>query len=217
VPIEVKLPDFQVDTTPTGRFYTHPSGSVYPSVTTVLSVIEKPELKAWEERVGKEEAEKIRGQAATRGSEVHLIAENYINNKDYKTGTMPINLMTFQSIKPILDTRLDNIYAQETVLWSDKLKTAGRCDLIADFDSKPAIIDFKTSKRPKSRSDITSYFMQESFYWACATELFRMNIKQIVTIIAVDDSKPQIFIENPLEWLPNFISIRNQYKRIKGI
>lgn len=206
------------DTTPTGRFYFPPTGEKFPSVTTVLGVQDKSGLEAWKKRVGEEEAKKISTQAANRGSDVHLVAENYINNLvDYGKGRMPINVMTFNTLKPILDERVDNIYFQEAPLYSRKIKTAGRVDLIAEFDGKLSIIDFKTSRKPKKQEWITSYFMQESFYAAAFYELTGVPIKQIVTLIMVDDDKPQVFVEQPLKWLPAFLELRNQYKLLHGI
>lgn len=56
------------------------------------------------------------------------------------------------------------------------------------------------------------YFMQESFY-----ELTSIPIKQIVTLVMVDDDHTQIFVEQPLKWLPGFLQLRAKYKEIHGI
>jgi genome maintenance exonuclease 1 len=206
------------DTTPTGRFYFPSTGEKFPSVTTVLGVQDKSGLEAWRKRVGEEEAKRISVQAANRGSDVHLIAENYLNNEsDYGKGRMPINVMTFNTLKPVLDARVDNIYFQEAPLFSRKIKTAGRVDLIAEFDGQLSIIDFKTSRKPKKPEWITGYFMQESFYAAAFFELTGIPIRQIVTLVMVDDDQPQIFIEQPMKWLPSFLELRKKYQQIHGI
>lgn len=206
------------DTTPTGRFYFPPSGEKFPSVTTVLGVQDKSGLEAWRKRVGEEEAKRISVQAANRGSDVHLIAENYLNNEaDYGKGRMPVNVMTFNTLKPVLDARVNNIYFQEAPLYSRKIKTAGRVDLIAEFDGQLSIIDFKTSRKPKKAEWITGYFMQESFYAAAFYELTGLPIRQIVTLVMVDDDQPQIFVEQPLKWLPAFLELRKKYQSIHGI
>ena len=206
------------DTTPTGRFYFPPSGEKFPSVTTVLGVQDKSGLLAWRARVGEEEAKRISVQAANRGSDVHLIAENYLNNEaDYGKGRMPINLMTFNTLKPVLDARVDNIYFQEAPLYSRKIRTAGRVDLIAEFDGQLSIIDFKTSRKPKKAEWITGYFCQEAFYAAAFFELTGIPIRQIVTLVMVDDDQPQIFVEQPLKWLPQFLELRKKYQQIHGI
>lgn len=206
------------DTTPTGRFYFPSTGEKFPSVTTVLGVQDKSGLEAWKKRVGEEEAKRISVQAANRGSDVHLIAENYLNNEpDYGKGRMPINVMTFNTLKPVLDARVNNIYFQEAPLFSRKIKTAGRVDLIAEFDGQLSIIDFKTSRKPKKAEWIEGYFLQTAFYAAAFYERTGIPIKQGVILVMVDDDQPQIFVEQPLKWLPQFIDLRNKYKHIHGI
>lgn len=206
------------DTTPTGRFYFPPTGEKFPSVTTVLGVQDKSGLEAWKARVGEEEAKRISIQAANRGSDVHLIAENYLNNEvDYGKGRMPINVMTFNTLKPVLDARVNNVYFQEAPLFSRKIKTAGRVDLIAEFDGQLSIIDFKTSRKPKKAEWIEGYFLQTAFYAAAFYERTGIPIKQGVILVMVDDDSPQVFTVNTYEWLPKFISLRKKYFELKGI
>jgi genome maintenance exonuclease 1 len=214
----IVLPDPHCETTPNGRFYYPPNGEKYPSVTTVLSIQDKSGLEAWKKRVGEEEAKKISNQAAVRGTEVHLIAEEYIDNKaDYARGKMPANLFTFNSIKPLLDANLDNIWYQEAPLYSQFIRTAGRVDLIAEWQGKLSIIDFKTSRKPKKKEWIKGYFMQESFYAVAFEERTGKPIKQLVTLVAVDDDEPQVFIEDRDNHIHDFIKLREQFKKERGI
>ena len=48
--------------------------------------------------------------------------------------------------------KIDNIYAQECGLYSDKYKVAGRVDCIAEYDGILSIIDFKTSTSERKDS-----------------------------------------------------------------
>ena len=212
------LPEMHCDTTPTGRFYYPPTGEKYPSVTTVLSIMEKDGLEEWKKRVGEEEAARIVTQAGIRGTEFHLIAEEYIDNKpDYAADKMPVNMFTFHQIKPLLDKHLDNIWFQEAPLYSHFIRVAGRVDLVAEWNGKLSIIDFKTSRKPKKREWITNYFMQESFYAVAFEERIGKPIKQLVTIVAVDGDDPQVFIENRDDHIHNFIALRKKYTELKGI
>jgi hypothetical protein len=207
------LEDISSETTENGRYYFTPNGKKYPSVTTVLSGLSKDKLVKWKERVGEEEAKKVSLQATNRGTEVHLIAEEYLNNiPTYKKGKMPVNLFTFNQIKPILDERINNIWFQEAPLYSDYIEVAGRVDLIAEFDGKLSIIDFKTSKRIKDKKEIKSYFMQESFYAVAFEERTKIPINQLVTIMTVDDSSPLVFIEKRNDHIHDFIKIRKSFK-----
>lgn len=214
----IVLPKITRETTPTGRKYFTPEGNAYPSITTILSIIGKEAILAWRARVGEEEANRISRQAGTRGTSVHKLAEDYIDNvENWKGKQMPANIMTFNTIKSILDERLNNVWFQECFLYSDKLKTAGQCDCIAEFDGVLSIIDFKTSKRVKKAEDITNYFIQLCFYAAAFLERTGVAIKQGVVIMAVDDSEPLVFKVNTYDYLEHFISVRKKYKEMHGI
>ena len=212
------LTELEADTTDNGRFYTTPSGEILPSITTVLSVQNKSGLDAWRKRVGEEEANRVMNQAALRGTAVHQLAEDYVNNeKDWKKGAMPANLFTFNTIKPLLDKHLNNVWIQEAPLYSERLSVAGRVDCIAEWDGVLSIIDYKTSKRPKPRKYVESYFIQEAAYAAMFYERTGVPIKQIVTVIAVDDNEPQVFVEKTMDHLHKFVSLRAKFKQERGI
>jgi len=195
-----------------GRVYTTPSGAKYPSVTTVIGAVsDKSWLDAWKKRVGEEQAEKIKAQAGRRGTAVHELAEQYLrNNRNYKSGHMPGNIETFSKMKPFLDKHVGKIYGLEVPLYSDKLKTAGRVDVLAEWNKILSIVDFKTSRSVKTRDDIHDYFIQESAYAFMVFERTGLLPKQLVTVMAVDDNKPLLFIEKTRDWIEKFIDVRNR-------
>ena len=207
------LQELIAETTDSGRVYNTPDGNAYPSVTTVLSEYSKAGIIAWRKRVGEEEANKISTQAATRGTSIHQICEDYLNNKpDYLEGQMPANIFTFKQIQPILDKYVDNIHYLEAPLYSDFLKTAGRVDCVAEFDGKLSIIDFKTARKPKKKEWISNYFMQASCYAVMYEERTQIPINRTAIIIAVDGSEPQIFVEKRDNFIEQFVDLRVQYK-----
>ena len=211
----IELPKLTRETTESGRKYFTPEGNAYPSITTVLSIIGKEAIIAWRKRVGEEEANKVSRQASTRGTAVHKLAEDYVDNKeDWKGKHMPANIATFNSIKPILDEKLNNVWMQEVFLYSDKLKTAGQVDCIGEWEGVLSIIDFKTSRRVKKKEDITNYFIQMCFYAAAFLERTGIAIKQAVVVMAVDDNEPLIFKVNTYEYLEHFIAVRKKYKEM---
>jgi genome maintenance exonuclease 1 len=211
----IVLPKLTRETTESGRKYFTPEGNAYPSITTVLSILSKQAIMEWRKRVGEEEANKISRQAATRGTAVHSLAEDYLNNnEDWNKGAMPANLASFNDIRPILDEHVDNVWMQEQFLYSDKLKCAGQVDCIAEYDNKLSIIDFKTSRRVKKKEDITSYFIQMAFYAAAFYERTGIPIRQGVIIMAVDGNEPLVFKENTYDYLEHFQSVRKKYKEI---
>jgi len=212
------LPELECETLPTGRTYITPEGEKYPSITTVLGHLKKDSLIAWRKRVGEETANKISTQAATRGTAVHQLAEDYVNNKeDWSKGAMPSNLFSFNQLKTILDKNLDNVWAQEVPLYSDKFKIAGRVDCIAEWEGELCIIDYKTSRKPKKEEWIENYFMQAAFYAAAFYERTGVAIKKYAIVISVDDHEPQVFTGRTHKWLPKLLDARIKYAEDKGI
>ena len=61
------------------RQYVTPDGT-FPSITTVLGRKKAQAIKKWRERVGAEEANKITTQASRRGTNMHKVVENYLDN-----------------------------------------------------------------------------------------------------------------------------------------
>jgi genome maintenance exonuclease 1 len=215
---DVVLPKLTRKSTEAGRRYFTPDGNAYPSITTVLGILSKQGILEWRKRVGEVEANRISTQAATRGTAVHKLAEDYIDNVEgWSKGAMPANIASFNDLKNILDKRLDNIWFQEEFLYSDRLKCAGQVDCIAEFDGQLSIVDFKTSRKPKKEEWITSYFIQASFYAAAFYERTGIPIKQGVILITVDGSEPQVFKVNTYDYLEHFLKVRKQYKIEKGI
>ena len=192
------------------RLYVTPDGEKYPSVTTVLSDYKKDAIIQWRKRVGEKEANKISTKASRRGTKVHKLCEDYLNNESAFKGYTPDNVEMFKSIQPTLN-EIEVVYAQERTLFSHHLKTAGRVDCVGKFRGKPHIIDFKTSNKPKKWEWIDNYFMQGSAYSVMWEEMTGIPIPYIAIIIAVADDTPQIFVENRDTWINKFIEVRNNY------
>jgi len=115
-------------------------------------------------------------------------------------------------MKKVLDERVDNIVMQECPLYSDELMLAGRVDLIAEFDGKLSIIDFKTSSRHKSADEITGYFLQECGYAVMFEERTGIKIDQIVTIMVVEGTEDsKVFIEPRDKWVEELKRRRDEY------
>lgn len=206
-----ELADFAQDkTAPDGsrRYFTE-SGAAYPSVTTVLSVLSRDSIKAWRQRVGAEEANKVSRQASTRGTKIHLLCEDILNNKEIDTSNMSLlDKEMFNKFRPLLD-RIDNIHGQEIALFSDHLRLAGRVDCIAEFDGKLSIIDFKTSKKPKKKEWIESYFAQAAGYAIMYEERTGIPINRSAILIAVEGDEPQVFVETRDNYVDILLNARD--------
>lgn len=209
--VEHNIPKLVRVDSPNGRVYETPTGQKYPSVTSILGMLGKAEIMAWRKRVGEEEANRVSARAAKRGTAVHTLCENYLLNKEVKPELFDIE--TFESIKPYLN-KITEVHCLETQLFSHYLQVAGTVDCIAKYEGRLSIIDFKTSKRVKSRDDIHGYFMQTSAYAVMFEELTGIPVDQMVIIMAVDDDKPLIFKEHRDEWINKFIDLRKDYSKL---
>ena len=201
-------------TTESGRTYKTPSGNIYPSITTVLSSYNKQAILEWRQRVGEEEANRVSRKASNRGTKLHNTVEKYLLNEmsPLQMHTMmPDTKELFLKLKPLLDSHVDNIYGIEQPLFSDKLRLAGRCDCIGEWDGKISIIDWKTANRSKEKDQITNYFMQASAYAEMFGERTGISIDQIVIAISVEGERPQIFIEEKSKYLPELNKYIGKY------
>lgn len=186
------------------RHYETPTGEKYPSVTTVLDkTSDKSFLYAWRARVGEAEAAEITKRAATRGTATHLLCEKFILNESIDLrNERPIDVHLFKQLEPWLRDNVDNIRVSEGALFSHKLKVAGSADLFADYQSKPAVIDFKTSLKNKRKDWIENYFMQCAMYSYMFWEMTQIHHPTLVVAIAVEEENvPQIFVEHVNDWI----------------
>jgi genome maintenance exonuclease 1 len=205
------VPEVEIETTSIDgiRYYVLPNGEKFRSVTTVISEsMDKTALLEWRKKVGEEEAQKISTQAARRGTAVHSLAERYVlNQEDYLRGAMPSGIDAFKTLQKLIDKHVDNILGIELPLYSNVLKTAGRCDLIAEFDGVPSVIDFKTSRRIKQEDWIQSYFLQTTVYSMMFERMYNIKIPQIAIMIAVDHEEPQLFVKDRGDYVNRVIDI----------
>ena len=214
VKIDLGYEDLNAETTSNGRKYFDPDGNSYPSITTVLSILNEEAIQAWRARVGEEEANRISGKASARGTAVHTIIEDYINGKD-TSKHLPHIRQSLSNVRPILDQRLGKIYGLEIPLYSKHLGLAGRCDCIAEFDGVPSIVDWKRSKRIKKKEDISNYFAQMTAYAIMWEERTGMPITNTVVVMDVDDEKPLVFKEHRDNWTELLFNTIKEYKRRK--
>ena len=191
------------------RFYETPEGNKYPSITTVLSVRNKEGLFEWRKRVGNDVANHIARTSAARGTKVHHMCEDYLNNvhiefpkkfAEHTKNFLPWCL--FKELRRKALGNINNIHAQECGLYSDKYKVAGRVDCIAEYKDTLSIIDFKTSTRERSDSWNENYYIQGSAYAEMFGERTGIEINQVVILVVTEDGTVQEFLKDKEEYLP---------------
>lgn len=189
------------------RHYVTPEGNRYPSMTTVLQEYGKEGLQKWIDTVGEVEANRIKNKAGQFGTALHNLAEDYINGKTLDFGPNVELKRRWKQVQQCIDTRFGEIYALETPLYSDKLKIAGRCDVIGQFDGVNSVIDFKQANKEKRKDWIHNYFYQTSGYGYMFAERTRrpdLIPKQLVIIISPADGMLQVFKEPIKPWFIEF-------------
>ena len=191
------------------RYYVTPEGNKYPSITTVLAAYNIGYIMEWRKRVGEEVANKISQKASGRGTRIHTLCEQYIDNRKPECKS-PLDQELFNKFKPTLH-RINNVHAQEIRMYSDHLRIAGTVDCVAEFDGVLSVIDFKTSKRLKNKEDIENYFMQCSAYAEMFGEITGKPIDQLVVAIAVEEASPQIFVRSKAPYIRQLEQYINKY------
>jgi len=200
----VEIPEVSTKTVNRKRFYVTPTG-LYPSITTVLGVRKAKQkgLQEWRERVGNDVANHIMRTAASRGTAVHHMCEDFLNNIEVtQEGRDFLPWCLFSQLKPTLESSINKIYAQECGLWSEKYRVAGRVDCIAEYNGIPSIIDFKTSRSERKDDYNLEYYIQASAYAEMFEERTGIEINQIVILVVTEDGAVQEFIKEKHDYLP---------------
>ena len=198
---DLKLEEYLTEEGNGRRLYVTPEGK-FPSITTVLGVLSRAGIAEWRKRVGETEANRISTQAARRGTNVHQMCEDYLNNELDIKKFLPHEREMFGGIKRVLDEHVGLVYMQEKPLYSAYLGVAGRVDCIAEFDGRVSVIDFKTAGKLKKKEYIHSYFQQASAYCVMFEERTGIPVDKIVIIIGVEhEDDAQVFIEKRDNWI----------------
>jgi|TARA_B100001094_G_scaffold331413_1_gene399610 genome maintenance exonuclease 1 len=163
------------------------------SITSVTSHHNKDIFVKWRKKVGEEEANRITRKATKRGTDMHTLTEYYLKNEELPE-VPPISEMLFKIAKSKINL-INSIYSLEGSLYSKELGIAGTVDCIAEYDGELAIIDFKTSKKPKPREWVDHYFVQCMAYGCMLYELTGIMIKKLVIIMACENGECVVYEE----------------------
>jgi hypothetical protein len=177
-------------TLPTGRVYDINEEKL-PSVTTILSATKseesKAKLAAWRQREGEKKADRIRDDAAARGTIMHRILEGYIKNEGHmdlsdlgqEAGIMAQNIIDKGHFSPLTE-----VWGLEMPLWYPGLY-AGASDVAGIYEDRESIIDFKQSNKYKKREWIDDYFIQCAAYAMAHNYVYGTKINSGVILISV--------------------------------
>tara|TARA_B000000441_G_scaffold130806_1_gene114454 strand:- start:817 stop:1482 length:666 start_codon:yes stop_codon:yes gene_type:complete len=206
--LETELPSLSRETIDGVRYYDTPDQKLV-SITSVISFFNRDKFAKWRKRVGEEKANEITRKATSRGTDMHTLTEHYLKNEDLPV-VKPLPDFLFKIAKPELN-KIDNIHTLEGSLYSKELGVAGTVDCIAEYDGELAIIDFKTSAKPKPRDWIDGYFVQCAAYACMYYELTGIPVKKFVIIMSCENGDCVVYQEyDKMKYMNMLVSyIRN--------
>lgn len=171
----------------------------YPSVTTVLQVVgDKEWLLDWREKVGDEFADAHTKIATDIGTAMHDDYEKYLSGETLKQTITPEEIKARQMFKASIK-KFEKLYKraviQEVLVVSHEYKVAGRFDAIAEcYNNELHLVDFKNTRRPKTRKDIEAYKFQLAFYHRMLKETMpQYKIKKHVVFMVNREGIPTVF------------------------
>ena len=171
-----------------------------PSVTTILQATQPEEkrlaIAAWKTRVGNVEADKVKNDAASRGTAMHTHLEKFLLGEGYldlTTEGQASRTMADEIINKGLKNRLAEFWGLEVTLYYPELY-AGATDVVGIYDNEESIVDFKQSNKPKRREWIEDYKLQLAGYALAHNEVYGTNIMKGVNLICTKDNFYQEFI-----------------------
>ena len=172
-----------------------------PSVTTILKATESDEKKEslarWIAKKGEKEAERVKNEAARRGTAMHKYLELYLEGQGILDLT-EIGREAERMAKTVIDKGfgdMEEIWGSECVLAYPGLY-AGQTDLCGIYQGRESIIDFKQSNKPKKDEWIEDYKLQGAAYAMAHDDMFGTQIEQIVILMCTPDCFFQRFIIN---------------------
>ncbi len=180
-----------------GRQYKGENTIALPSVTTILSATKDATfLKEWEDRVGKEAAEKIRNDAASVGTHMHSVIERLLLNRGLEPPRTWLQVKGYRMGYALLEHFFPNVYE----VWGSEVplyypdRYAGTTDCIAVYKEQPSILDFKQANRMKKREWIEDYFVQLAAYAAAHNKVHGTTIDHGVILMVAQNGEVQEFV-----------------------
>lgn len=181
---------------PEGRVYTN-GELVLPSVTSILSgTKDKAGLDEWESRVGREEADRIRTEAATVGTHMHNVIERMLLNRPLEVPRTWLQVKGYRMGYTLIEQFFPNVnevWGSEVPLYHSNLY-AGTTDFVGVYRDKTSIVDFKQANKMKQRKWIEDYFVQLAAYALAHDDRHGTSIEQGVILMVAQDGTTQPFV-----------------------
>ena len=185
------------------------SNEILPSVTTILQATQSDEKKAslqrWKVKVGENEANRVKNEAAARGTAMHKFLEYYVRgdklldlSDEGRAASSMGQAIIDQGLKDV-----EEVWGAEVTLFYPGLY-AGQTDLCGIFTGRESIIDFKQTNKPKRREWVEDYFLQLAAYAMAHDQIYGTCVDQGVILMCSKDG-----------FFQNFTSTGKEFTRFK--
>lgn len=163
-------------------YYVLDDHRVYPSITTILQVIAKPQLIYWSAKVTAEAlmedptldldeaiatGKRKKESAGDVGTTIHSWAEAYKRGAPLTAESLPESIRGYgEGFLAWVKADQPKIFHNELEVYNDRHQIAGKTDMIAMIRGKMAVVDIKTSK-----GIYPEYGLQLSAYRECINSM----------------------------------------------
>lgn len=187
-----------------GRVYKGEESGPMPSVTTILSATkDKTHLDEWVQRVGEQEAERIRNDAATVGTHMHGVVERLLLNRPLDPPRTWLQVKGYRMGYALIEhffPHVQEVWGAEVPLYYPG-RYAGTTDCVAVYKDNASILDFKQTNKMKRREWIDDYFIQLAAYAMAHNKVHDTKIDHGVIMMVAQNGEVQEFITCGREFL----------------
>ena len=177
----------------------------------------KASIANWKERVGVQEANRIKKDASSRGTSMHAYLEKFLlgklNLELIEFTEDKSKLMADEIIENGIKNKLSEIWGTEATLYYPR-KYAGTCDACGVYEGQESIIDFKQSNKLKREEWIEDYYLQLGAYSLAHNVVYNSRITQGIILLCTVDNVFQDFRiegEKLIDYQNKFLEKVNQY------
>ena len=195
-------------------------GYKLPSVTSILAKTkDQTYLTAWKQKVGHEEAERIKNLSSKRGTSMHKFIEKHITGAGYDDLT-EVGIQAKPMAQKIIEVGLTPVnyyYGSEVMLHYPGLY-AGATDLVCNHNDLDTIVDFKQSNKPKKEEWIEDYYLQIAAYAMAHDYVYKSQIRLGIIMVCTPDCYYQEFkfADHDLRgWKHKFLKRLDSYYDLK--
>jgi len=174
-------------------------GGNLPGVTTVLgetkSRFSKMAIQKWKNKVGHDTADAIFKNSIKRGDQFHATIEAFLKDTP-PNKVCPQVIQLWKLVRPFVEQAKasKDLWIESHIHHPEGF--AGTPDLVCYIDGKLTVVDWKNSRKPKTRSSVGDYLKQVAAYSKGFEYINGLEVEQGIVVCAVVPDQ-YISVTNP--------------------